>query len=448
MIDHDGVLRYASSAVAQRLHTELDAIIGRSCLDAAVRCDGRTESASANLIDQSIGQDLDTILASLLPPSMKSARGYATAQRSWPGDHFDTSAVKTVLAEVHWIWIPDQSPDETLATTNAWIWGFVGDFCSDSDVPLSVWNAADGIAASNRANESLWQRRVVSQSIGQWFLTGTSECVVRCRQQIDLAIQSRIDIGLIGDSSEMTKTLGRTILRQNADFGDAQVVELDGSLMDAELLNAYSAPLIQTLKESDASGTFAGSFLIERLDDMASDALAQLIEWLEHWPDRLRLVGLATKSFGELPLSMRLRLSTLTIDVPTLTERAEDIPMLATMRLEYHRMRIRSPHVPQAKRNETPWTDEALEALVHYPWPGNADELDAAVRHAAEQTETRVDRRHLPLAVRSFGTEAKTHNRDEREAANISLDDELRQRERLLINDAMTAAGGNKAEAA
>jgi len=83
------------------------------------------------------------------------------------------------------------------------------------------------------------------------------------------------------------------------------------------------------------------------------------------------------------------RLSAFEINLPPLRERIEDLPTLIDEMLEGIYSQFNEPlHL----------TDEALEILKEYDWPGNLRELDAVLHLAASQSKGRVDitPHHLP----------------------------------------------------
>lgn len=67
---------------------------------------------------------------------------------------------------------------------------------------------------------------------------------------------------------------------------------------------------------------------------------------------------------GNFREDLYYRINTLTVEIPPLRERPEDIPVLARHFLK-----------KQATTNPPELTDEALEALLAYSWPGNVREL-------------------------------------------------------------------------
>jgi len=88
------------------------------------------------------------------------------------------------------------------------------------------------------------------------------------------------------------------------------------------------------------------------------------------------------------------RLNVITLSLPPLRDRKEDIPLLVD-----HFLKKRFPlRVP--KRME----DRALEVLMKYDWPGNVRELENVVERAAilsQDEEIRVDDLALPIGTRA-----------------------------------------------
>ncbi len=68
------------------------------------------------------------------------------------------------------------------------------------------------------------------------------------------------------------------------------------------------------------------------------------------------------------------RLSVITIDVPPLRERLDDVPLLA----EYFLARFKA----QAPRRITGFSADAMATMTRYPWPGNVRELRNAIERA------------------------------------------------------------------
>jgi DNA-binding NtrC family response regulator len=77
---------------------------------------------------------------------------------------------------------------------------------------------------------------------------------------------------------------------------------------------------------------------------------------------------------GRFRADLFWRVNVITIEMPSLRQRAEDIPLLAGHFLRQAAAR--------GGRNVSGFTADAADALVAYPWPGNVRELAHAVEHA------------------------------------------------------------------
>ena len=87
------------------------------------------------------------------------------------------------------------------------------------------------------------------------------------------------------------------------------------------------------------------------------------------------------------------RLSVVTLSIPPLRERKEDIAVLVDSYLEYFRAHIR--------RNVTGATPEALQALARYDWPGNVRELVNIIERAMLLVSgDKIRLEDLPAAIR------------------------------------------------
>jgi transcriptional regulator with PAS, ATPase and Fis domain len=82
---------------------------------------------------------------------------------------------------------------------------------------------------------------------------------------------------------------------------------------------------------------------------------------------------------GRLREDLYFRINTLTLHVPALRERPNDIPLLA----EWFLQRFASQH----DRNISAFDPDALRALVDYAWPGNVRELQHVVERAVILTQ-------------------------------------------------------------
>jgi two-component system response regulator HydG len=127
---------------------------------------------------------------------------------------------------------------------------------------------------------------------------------------------------------------------------------------------------------------------------------------------------------GRFREDLYYRLNVITIDLPPLRERSEDVPVLSAHFVE--RLATRT------EKDVRGIADDAMEALLRHDWPGNVRELENALEHAVVRARGRLIRaRDLPPEVRGGGAIALESGRLE-----------------SRIDAALAAAGGKVGRAA
>jgi len=130
------------------------------------------------------------------------------------------------------------------------------------------------------------------------------------------------------------------------------------------------------------------------------------------------------------------RLNVISIDLPPLRSRREDIPLLATHFLKHY----------AEENGVSPRTlaADALRALIDYDWPGNVRELENAIeRGVVLSSGPIIGSDLLPghLTGRNYSTSLLEHN------PNASLFDILEDIERRIIIDKLEHCNWNQTDA-
>lgn len=147
----------------------------------------------------------------------------------------------------------------------------------------------------------------------------------------------------------------------------------------------------------------------------------------------------ALSAAGQFRTDLYYRLNAVTLEVPPLRERREEIPSLTTLFLE----RAREVHGTHARS----FTPAALEALTLYSWPGNIRELRNLVdRSAVLARDEAITFDELPPRIRDAAPEIAGQD-DPADSAAL-LKKKVVAHEGMLIREALQKTGGNQTEAA
>jgi len=157
--------------------------------------------------------------------------------------------------------------------------------------------------------------------------------------------------------------------------------------------------------KSDRAGRFeladGGSLFLDEIGNIPLNQQAKILRTLETgeyervgssktYRANVRIISatnsdLATEvANGRFRQDLLFRLNTISIPLPPLRERREDIPLLAQHFLKQHVERYRKPI--------TGFDPTALEAMQNHPWPGNVRELDHAVERGVLMAAGKVVR--------------------------------------------------------
>ena len=133
---------------------------------------------------------------------------------------------------------------------------------------------------------------------------------------------------------------------------------------------------------------------------------------------------------GRLREDLFYRLNVVSIEMPSLRERKEDIPLLVNNFINIYNTRDGSQVIRV--------TPEAMDVLLSYHWPGNVRQLENVIARAfalgVEET----------ISIDDLPEEIKIHNAGKSIGGSLNI----REHENMLINKALRQTKGNKAEAA
>jgi len=135
------------------------------------------------------------------------------------------------------------------------------------------------------------------------------------------------------------------------------------------------------------------------------------------------------------------RLNVVSIEMPPLRVRREDIVLLANAFLK--------EFAAENQRPLKPLTDAALQLLLSYPWPGNVRELRTAIEHGVVMSnDSVIDVRHLPQFLVSKPVPPPQSPASPKNALDAAPEFNLHALEANTIRAALATANGNRTRAA
>lgn len=259
----------------------------------------------------------------------------------------------------------------------------------------------------------------------------------------------------------VARTLHRQSRRASASFIEVNCTALPATLMEAELFG-YERGAFTDAKESKM-GLFEaadGGFLfLDEVGDLELSLQGKLLRAIEDGVvrrvggirDRRVNVSIVAATHRDLELEVKAggfrkdlyyRLAVITVDLPPLRERGEDILLLAGHFLEKFNAKY-------GKRIRG--IDEgAARILLSYPWPGNVRELSHVIERAVLWSEgERLDGEQLALAAPPQALPASSQPPAELFQGPLPPQGiDLEAWERALIARALQETGGNQTRAA
>ncbi|HTU24297.1 MAG TPA: sigma 54-interacting transcriptional regulator [Pirellulales bacterium] len=307
----------------------------------------------------------------------------------------------------------------------------------DASAPVDSEPADGASAESLHAALASWRHRLA----GRYRLermVGSSAAATRVRSQVSLAAAAPANVLVVGPPGAGKEHVARAIHYRSPADSTGQLVPVACGSIDAEQLIATLGGLART-PPTEAWRTLL-LLGVDRLSLEAQAAVSMFAGSLASW----RVVATAERPPAELVAAGTLRsdltawLSTLTIELPPLAQRLEDLPLLAQLYLEETNA--------TARRQLAGFTPEALDALAAYSWPGNLDELATVVREAHDRAaDLHVGPRDLP---RQIHLAADAAGRPQRRDEPVDLAGLLAKIEIEIIERALARAKGNKSRAA
>lgn len=274
---------------------------------------------------------------------------------------------------------------------------------------------------------------------------------------IEKVAASSVPVLIHGESGTGKELVARALHfnsdRRNGPFVVQNCSAFQDHLLESELFGHVKGSFTGAVR--DKPGLFQvadeGTFFLDELGEMTLPLQAKLLRVLQDGtftpvgdtkPRKVnvRVIGATHRSLpkmieqGTFREDLYYRLNVVTIDLPPLRERPEDIPLLIEHFLE--RKKERGSYILEKG---------TLKALLEYQWPGNIRQLENEIERLCLMAE---DDRRLTPELLSPQLLVKQTSVVRTSGAHGTMKDEIEALECRLITDTLRRTKGNKSEAA
>ena len=316
------------------------------------------------------------------------------------------------------------------------------------------------VARHRAEEENIQLKRALKQRYNFEHIIGKSEPMLKIFDLVAQVAPSRSTVLLQGESGTGKELIAKAI-HLNSQRRDRPFVPVNTGSMPPDLLESTLFDHVKgafTSAIASKKGLFEvadkGTLFLDEIGTMSLDTQSKILRVLQ---DRkfmhlggihelqvdVRIIAATNVDLrqmvreGKFREDLFYRLNVITIDLPPLRQRKEDIPLLVE-----HFLHKYSQENERDARHITP---EALRPLVAYSWPGNVRELENVVERAVVLSSgIEIGSELLPdhMVGRGSTMPVMEHRPD------ASLFDILEDCERRIITDMLEKCNWNQTEAA
>ncbi len=307
-------------------------------------------------------------------------------------------------------------------------------------------------------------------------IIGESAAMKKLFRLLDRLSESNHPVLIHGESGTGKELVASAIHynspRKAGPFVAENCAAVSETLLEAELFGHVKGSF--TGADQDRVGLFeaadGGTLFLDEIGEMSERMQAKLLRVLQEGELRpvggrdvkkvdVRLICATNRNLlvmareGTFREDLYYRIAVMTVELPPLRERKEDIPQLLD-----HFLR----HIAQHERRPAPEVSrEALQLLVHHDWPGNVRELENTTKALFTLSGDRILPGHLPPKMLAGAAPDRAHSAIRRVAVTDgadamllmvergrSLEEIVSMFEKEVIARVLEAAGANRSETA
>jgi DNA-binding NtrC family response regulator len=320
-----------------------------------------------------------------------------------------------------------------------------------------VLERAVELAEARRENELLRRQLRDRGAFGE--LIGSSETMQKVYLLIEQVASSSASVLITGESGTGKELVARTIHtlspRRDAPFLAINCSAIPDTLMESELFGHEKGAFTGAVSRRHGCFELAntGTLLLDEVAEMPSLLQAKLLRVIEERvvhrlgsrkeiPVDVRILAATNKDLPEavrdrtLREDLLYRLNVITIHLPLLSERMEDLPLLT----QHLVTRLAAKHNRPARF----LSPAALDVLRFHSWPGNVRELRNVIERAVVICSgEQIERHHF--TPYPFDQRQKLRSED---TVTFPVGSPLEEIERQMILRTLDKTGNNKTRAA
>lgn len=306
------------------------------------------------------------------------------------------------------------------------------------------------------------ENRHLRESLASQFdsqnLIGHSPAMTRLIETMVQVAPSEATVLITGESGTGKEMIAGAIhfnsLRKNGPFVKINCAAITETLLESELFGHEKGAFTGAEKRKEGKFRQAerGTIFLDEVSEMSPAMQVKLLRVLQEREITrvggdevikvdVRVIAATNKDLMREIEARRFRddlyyrLNVVTLNVPPLRERREDIPLIAT-----HFLTVFAKKNSKSIKGFTP---QAMDRLIKYDWPGNVRELMNAVERAVVLSRSEyLDEEAFTLVLQTGQQEAVI-------PVQIGASEpSLESVEKETVLKALETAGGNKSEAA
>ena len=295
------------------------------------------------------------------------------------------------------------------------------------------------------------------------WVRGVDPGMARVAETVERVAPSTATVLLLGETGTGKEVVARAIhaqsTRRDQPFVAVNCAVLKGELVESELFGhekgAFTgADRVRRGRIETAGG---GTLFLDEIGELSLGAQAKLLRVLQEkeyerlGSDRTQRadIRLVVATHRDLPAEIRAggfredlyyRLKVISLKIPPLRERADDILALAEWLL--------GQHAAESARIAPSLSEEVKAALLRYAWPGNVRELSNVMERCALLAADTVSLFDLPEELTAANAVASAPVTDVEDLFALDYNDAVTAARRLIVVRALEQAGGHQTRAA